>query len=98
MAGATLFGLEPDYPAELTARIAQLDRTYLGRLVGKSRAIEMMVEGAKMNVAKAAEVGLVNKVWEAASVEEFRAKVVDYARTFCPPNGAAMAAGRIKRV
>ncbi len=69
----------------------------LGRLVGKSRAIEMMVEGAKMNVARAAELGLVNKVWESANLDEFRAKVMDYARGFCPPNGAAMAAGRIKR-
>lgn len=69
----------------------------LGRLVGKARAIEMMVEGSKMNMARAAELGLVNKVWETASAEEFRGKVVEYARQFCPPNGAAMAAGRIKR-
>ena len=69
----------------------------LGRLLGKSRAIEMMVEGAKMNVARAAEIGLVNKVWEAGSADEFLRKVIDYAHQFCPPNGAAMAAGRIKR-
>ena len=69
----------------------------LARLVGKSRAIEMMVEGSKMNVAKAAEVGLINKVWAAESTDEFLRKVVAYARDLCPPTGAAMAVGRIKR-
>ncbi len=69
----------------------------LARLVGKSRAIEMMVEGSKMNVAAAAEIGLVNKVWDAASNDDFLRQVIDYAHGFCPPNGAAMAVGRIKR-
>jgi enoyl-CoA hydratase len=48
-------------------------------------------------VNRAAELGLVNKVWPADSNDEFLRKVVDYAHSFCPPNGAAMAAGRIKR-
>lgn len=69
----------------------------LARLVGKSRAIEMMVEGSRMNVSRAAELGLVNKVWATDSHDEFLRKVVDYAHEFCPPSGAAMAAGRIKR-
>ena len=69
----------------------------LSRLLGKSRAIELMVEGAKMSVARAAELGIVNKVWSAESNDEFLRKVVDYAHGFCPPNGAAMAVGRIKR-
>jgi enoyl-CoA hydratase/carnithine racemase len=69
----------------------------LSRLVGKSRAIEMMVEGAKMNVSRAAEIGIVNKVWATDSNDEFLRKVVDYAHGFCPPSGAAMAVGRIKR-
>jgi enoyl-CoA hydratase len=69
----------------------------LARLVGKSRAIELMVEGAKMNVARAEELGLVNKVWATESHEEFLRKVIAYARELCPPTGAAMAVGRIKR-
>lgn len=69
----------------------------LSRLVGKSRAIELMVEGAKLSVARAAELGIVNKVWTTESNDEFLRKVVDYAHGFCPPNGAAMAIGRIKR-
>jgi enoyl-CoA hydratase/carnithine racemase len=44
-----------------------------------------------------AELGVVNKVWHADTAEEFLRKVVDYAHGFCPPNGAAMAVGRIKR-
>jgi len=69
----------------------------LARLVGKSRAIEMMVEGAKMSVGRAAELGLVNKVWPAESGDDLVRKVMDYAHAFCPPQGAAMAVGRIKR-
>lgn len=69
----------------------------LSRLVGKSRAIELMVEGAKLSVARGAELGIVNKVWTTESNDEFLRKVVDYAHGFCPPNGAAMAVGRIKR-
>jgi enoyl-CoA hydratase len=69
----------------------------LARLVGKSRAIEMMVEGAKMNPQRAADLGLVNKVWTTDTHEEFIRSVVDYARGFCPPSGAALAVGRIKR-
>lgn len=69
----------------------------LARLIGKSRSIELMVEGAKLSVARAAELGIVNKVWQCESNDELLRKVVDYAHGFCPPNGAAMAVGRIKR-
>ncbi|MBX3227188.1 MAG: enoyl-CoA hydratase/isomerase family protein [Labilithrix sp.] len=69
----------------------------LARLVGKARAIEMMVEGAKMNVQRACELDVINKVWQAESTDEFLRQVVDYARGFCPPSGAALAVGRIKR-
>ena len=69
----------------------------LSRLIGKARSIEMMVEGAKMNVSKASDLGVINKVWQADSSDEFLRQVVEYARGFCPPNGAAMAVGRIKR-
>lgn len=69
----------------------------LSRILGASRAIEMMVEGTKVSVGRAEELGLVNKVWDADSADDFLRQVVAYARGFCPPNGAAMAAGRIKR-
>ncbi|MDB4945271.1 MAG: Enoyl-CoA hydratase [Labilithrix sp.] len=69
----------------------------LARILGASRAIEMMVEGTKVNMGRAEELGLVNKVWDADSADDFLRQVVAYARGFCPPHGAAMAAGRIKR-
>lgn len=69
----------------------------LSRLVGKSRAIELMVEGAKMNAQRALDLGVINKVWNAETNDEFVRMVVDYAHGFCPPSGAAFAVGRIKR-
>jgi enoyl-CoA hydratase/carnithine racemase len=69
----------------------------LSRLVGKSRAIELMIEGAKIHAQRAQELGVINKVWQAQSNDEFVRMVIDYAHEFCPPSGAAMAVGRIKR-
>jgi len=69
----------------------------LARLVGKARAIELMVEGAKISAQRAIDLGIVNKVWQAESNDEFLRMVIDYAHGFCPPSGAAMAVGRIKR-
>jgi enoyl-CoA hydratase/carnithine racemase len=69
----------------------------LSRLLGKARAIELMVEGTRVNGGRAAELGLVNKVWATETNDEFLRKIVDDARGFCPPAGAAMAVGRIKR-
>ncbi len=69
----------------------------LPRLIGKGRAMEMMVEGENITFEKAQEIGLVNKVWTCESQDAFMRKVMDYAHMFTPPNGAALAVGRIKR-
>jgi enoyl-CoA hydratase/carnithine racemase len=69
----------------------------LARMVGKSKAIELMVEGATFDVDRAAALGLVNKVFETDSHEAFMTQVHDYARSFCTPHKAALAVGRIKR-
>jgi len=69
----------------------------LTRLVGKSRAIELMVTGETFGFDRALELGIVNKVWEAGSTEDFMAKVMEYARQFTPPNMASKAIGNIKR-
>lgn len=69
----------------------------LARLVGKSRAIQMMVEGETFDHDRALELGILNYAWEAEGREHFLAKVHDYAKKFTPPNKAALAVGRIKR-
>ena len=66
----------------------------LARLIGRSRAIEMMTEGTLVDYDRAAELGLVNHVWEA---EGFDGRVREYARSFCPPNKASKSVGLIKR-
>src|SRR4051812_133937 len=69
----------------------------LSRLVGKGRAMEMMVEGSNITFEEAQQIGLVNKVWTTESHEQFMRKISDYAHEFTPPNRAALAVGRIKR-
>ena len=69
----------------------------LTRLVNKSQAIELMVTGETFEFEKAQQLGIVNQIWDAASNDEFIAKVQKYAEQFCPPNKAAKAVGRIKR-
>ncbi len=66
----------------------------LSRLLGKSKAIELMVSGRTFSFDEAKQLGLVNDVFEG---ENFMDRVMEYARQFCPPNKAAKAVGRIKR-
>jgi enoyl-CoA hydratase/carnithine racemase len=69
----------------------------LARLVGKSKAIEMMVSGRNMDMAEAERMGVVNRVIEAPTADAFMAAVMEAARGFCPPGRASMAVGHIKR-
>jgi enoyl-CoA hydratase/carnithine racemase len=66
----------------------------LSRLVGKSRAIELMTTGRLFEFEEAEQMGLVNHVFPA---ENFWEKVLEYARQFIPPNKASKAVGLIKR-
>ncbi len=66
----------------------------LARLLGRSRAIELMVSGELITVEQAEELGMVNKVLPS---ENFREGVLDYAAQFVPPAKASKAVGRIKR-
>lgn len=69
----------------------------LGRLVGKGRALELMLEGTNLDVDQALAAGIVNKVVDATDLADFHAQVLAYARSFCPPRTASMAVGHIKR-
>ncbi len=66
----------------------------LARLIGKSRAIELMTTGDLIGFERAMELGIVNRIFDA---DGFEPAVHQFARTFCPPNRAAKAVGRIKR-
>ncbi len=66
----------------------------LARLVGKSRAIEMMALGTTFDFEQAKEIGLVNHLLPR---ENFMVQVMEYATQFLPPAKAAVAVGKIKR-
>src|SRR5438094_2052093 len=66
----------------------------LARIVGKTRAIEMMVKGETFSFDKAKELGLVNEVFPA---DDYWEQVMLYAKQFCPPHKASKAVGLIKR-
>ncbi len=66
----------------------------LSRLVGKSKAIELIITGNTFSFEEAKEMGIVNDIFER---DGFIENVMEYARQFCPPNKAAKAVGRIKR-
>ena len=69
----------------------------LTRIVGKSRAIELMATGLLFDFEKGLDLGLLNHIFEAEAGETFMEQVMTYARQFTLPNKAARAVGRIKR-
>jgi len=68
----------------------------LARLIGKPKAIELMITGNNMSFEDAQNLGLVNQVLEGTAAN-FRRDVLDWCGQFCPPNKAALASGMIKR-
>src|SRR5881392_3469965 len=60
----------------------------LSRLIGKSRAIELMATGRTFSFEEGRELGIVNQIWETATHDEFIEKIQKYAESFCPPNRA----------
>ena len=69
----------------------------LSRVVGKSKAIELMATGELFDYETAMHLGLVSKIVDAADDAAFLAEVLAYARSFCAPARAAMSVGHIKR-
>ncbi len=66
----------------------------LARLLGKARALELMVTGRLLTYEEALEIGLIHHIFPN---ENFMAHVLDYARQFLPPRKASRAVGHIKR-
>lgn len=69
----------------------------LTRLVGKSKAIELMATGELFDFERGLDLGIVNQILDAETGEQFLQQVVAYAKQFTTPNKAAAAVGRIKR-
>ena len=66
----------------------------LVRLLGKSKAMNLMVMGETFSFEVAKELGLVDEVFAA---DDFLGQVMAYARKFLPPGKASKAVGNIKR-
>jgi enoyl-CoA hydratase/carnithine racemase len=69
----------------------------LVRMVGKAKAIELMATGQLITFERAKELGIVNQVFEAATLQEFAQMIHESALQFTTPKKAALAVGRIKR-
>ncbi len=66
----------------------------LTRVVGKSRALDLMLSGRLFSFEEAAEMGIVQQVLEGG---DFLSQVRAYAAQFLPPGKASKAVGLIKR-
>ncbi|HLL48725.1 MAG TPA: enoyl-CoA hydratase/isomerase family protein [Longimicrobiaceae bacterium] len=69
----------------------------LTKLVGTSKAIQLMVEGGNFDFDQAERMGIVNTVLDAGSRDEFLEQVLAYAKQFTRPGKATFAVGNIKR-
>jgi enoyl-CoA hydratase len=69
----------------------------LTRLVGHSKAIQLMVEGINFDFDEAERHGIVNRVLDAESGAAFLDQVLEYAGQFVRPGKASLAVGNIKR-
>jgi enoyl-CoA hydratase/carnithine racemase len=66
----------------------------LGRLIGKAKALELMVTGRTFSFEEAKQYGIVTEIFPADTFDE---DVMAYALQFVPPFKASKAVGRIKR-
>jgi enoyl-CoA hydratase len=68
----------------------------LTRLIGRAKALELMVTGRTFSFEEGQELGMVTEVYEGDAASFFK-DVITYAKQFTTPNKAAKAVGNIKR-
>jgi enoyl-CoA hydratase len=66
----------------------------LTRVLGRTRALELMIQGTSMTIYEAQALGLITSI---VSGPDFWPQVMATARSYCPPHRAARAVGAIKR-
>jgi enoyl-CoA hydratase len=66
----------------------------LARVVGKSKAIELMTLGRTFDFEEGLKLGLINQIFDP---ENFSEQVINYSKQFLPPAKASKAVGLIKR-
>jgi enoyl-CoA hydratase len=69
----------------------------LTRLIGASKAIQLMAEGSNFDFEAAERLGIVNKIIDSDSHAAFMEQVMEYAKSFTRPGKATFAVGNIKR-
>jgi len=69
----------------------------LSRLIGKSKAIELMATGQLFDFERGKLLGLLNEIVDGSDGADFMKQVMEYARQFTAPNRASRAVGGIKR-
>ncbi|MCC6149899.1 MAG: enoyl-CoA hydratase/isomerase family protein [Planctomycetes bacterium] len=66
------------------------------RMVGKSKAIELMCSGRLFSFEEAHEMDIVNDIYD-GDAKSFRQQLLDYCKQFTLPNKATKVVGNIKR-
>jgi enoyl-CoA hydratase/carnithine racemase len=66
----------------------------LPRLIGRTKAMELMASGAAISFEEGLQLGLINHIFDA---EGYWEKVMDYAAQFVAPKKASLSVGLIKR-
>ena len=68
----------------------------LARILGRSKSIQMMIEGNLISFEEGMELGILNYLYD-GDTASFMEQVLTYAKQFVPPAKASKAVGRIKR-